>query len=215
MEGWSHLGDFAKKLCRRHVVWAGALSWWSCQSPVAHSCGLLNHLSSFHGGMFKLNAKFDPDLLLCSLSHFECAGYTAYMLTQWCLPPPLTSTVKPSLLIHSHSSPLSLEIRLHWCQANHSCYVTIVGLSPARPCIYNSLYSQFFEEALCIFISFNHVNFFLIMIKFGLKSVSSNSSVISVALSINFLFSYSVWDIPDSWCDDWFSVEAWTFVYCY
>ena len=29
---------------------------------------LLNHLNSFHGGMFKLNAKFDADLLLYSLS---------------------------------------------------------------------------------------------------------------------------------------------------
>ena len=42
--------------------WAGALSWWSCQSPVAHNCGLLYHPNSLCGGMFKLNAKFDADL---------------------------------------------------------------------------------------------------------------------------------------------------------
>ena len=32
---------FAKKLCRRRDAWMGVLLWWSCQSPVAHSCGLL------------------------------------------------------------------------------------------------------------------------------------------------------------------------------
>ena len=76
-----------------------------------HGCGLLNHLNSFHGGMFKLNAKFDADLLLYSLSHFECDGYTVHMLIQWCLPPPLTSTVTSSLFTHAHSSPLSLAAR--------------------------------------------------------------------------------------------------------
>ena len=30
---------------------------------VAHSCSLLNHLNSFHRGMFKLNAKFDAESL--------------------------------------------------------------------------------------------------------------------------------------------------------
>ena len=63
------------------------------QSPIAHSCGLLNHLSSFCEGMLKLHAKFDAELLLYSLSPFECDGHTVHMLTQWCLPPPLTSKV--------------------------------------------------------------------------------------------------------------------------
>ena len=31
----------------------------------------LNHLNSFHRGMFQLNAKFDADLLLCLHSHFS------------------------------------------------------------------------------------------------------------------------------------------------
>ena len=73
--------------------------------------------------MLKLNAKFDTDSLLCSLSHFECDGHTVHMLTQWCLPPPLTSTVKSSLFTHAHSSPLSLAARLRWCHANHSRYI--------------------------------------------------------------------------------------------
>ena len=43
--------------------------------------------------MFKLNAKFDADSLLYSLSHFGCDGHTAHMLTHGHLPPPLYSEV--------------------------------------------------------------------------------------------------------------------------
>ena len=93
---------FAKKLCTRHGVWAGALSWWSCQSPVAHGCGLLNRLSSFCGQMFKLNAKLDADSLLYLLSHFECDGHTVHMLTQWCLTAP-TDLYSEVLIIHTHT----------------------------------------------------------------------------------------------------------------
>ena len=84
-----------------HETWcvSGALSW-KCQSLVAHSCGLLNHLNSFCRGMFKLNAKFDADLLLSLFSHFECYGRTVHRLTQWHLPSPLTSTVMSSLFKH-------------------------------------------------------------------------------------------------------------------
>ena len=108
---------FAKKL---HEAWAGMLSWWSCQSPVAHNLGLLNHPNSFHRGMFKLNAKSDADSLLYLLSHFECDGHTVHMLIQQCLLPPLTNTVKSSLFTHVHSSPLSLAARLHQCHTNNS-----------------------------------------------------------------------------------------------
>ena len=120
----SHLGDlmFRQKNCRRHDAWAGALLWWSCQSPAAHSCGLLNHPNSFHGGMYKLNTKLDADSLLYSLRHFECDGCTVHMLIQGHLPPPLTSTVKSSLFTHAQSSPLSLAARLHQCDANYFCY---------------------------------------------------------------------------------------------
>ena len=94
--------------------------WWSCQSPGAHCCSLLHHLNSFHGGMFKCNAKSDAYLSLYSLSHFECNRHTVHMLTRWYLPPPLTSTAKLSLLTQAHSSPLALATRLHQCHSNHS-----------------------------------------------------------------------------------------------
>ena len=69
--------DVSQKNCTRHDAWAGALlSWWSCQSPVAHSCSLLNHLNGFCGGMFKLHTKSDADSLLYLRSHFECDSHT-------------------------------------------------------------------------------------------------------------------------------------------
>ena len=125
-----------KSLHKRRDAWVGILSWWSCQSPVAHSYGFLNHLNSFHGGMFKLNAKFYAHLLLYSLSHFECDGHTVQMLTQWCLLLPLTSTVKSPLFTHAHSSPLSLAARLHRCHTNCSHYINNGRIFPDRPHIY-------------------------------------------------------------------------------
>ena len=118
--GWF---DILPKNCRRCDTWAGMLLWWSCQSPVAHSCGLLSHLSNCHGGVFKLNTKFDADSLLYLLSHFENDGRTVHTLTQRRLAPPLTSTVKSSLFTHTHSSPLSLAARLQGCCADCYCYI--------------------------------------------------------------------------------------------
>ena len=116
----SHLGD----LMFVHEMWCMSrrvLLWGSCQSPVAHSCSLLNHPKRFRAGKFKLNAKFDADLLLYLLS--QCDGHTVHMLTQQHLPPPLTSTVKSSLFTHAHSSPCSLAARLHRCHINCSHYI--------------------------------------------------------------------------------------------
>ena len=73
--GLSHLGDFMfhQKLCPRRDAWVSMLSWWSCQSPVAHSCRLLSHLNTF-----KLNAKFDAVSLLYLCSHLECNSHTIH-----------------------------------------------------------------------------------------------------------------------------------------
>ena len=111
----SHLSDlmFHQNICTRHEA----------SSFITTMCPLLNHLKSFHGGMPKLNAKFDADSLLYSQSHFECDSHIVHMLTQRCLPPPLTSTVKSSLFTYTHSSPLSLAARLHQYGANHSRYI--------------------------------------------------------------------------------------------
>ena len=93
--------------------------------------------------MFKLNAKFDADLLLSLLNHVECNGHTVHMLTQQHLPPPLTSTVKSSLFKHAHSSPLSLAAKLHQCGINCSHYIysgwTFSGQTSYRVLYYRGL----------------------------------------------------------------------------
>ena len=46
--GLSHMGKFmfCQKLCTRRDAWARVLLWWKSESPVAHSCSLLNHPNS-------------------------------------------------------------------------------------------------------------------------------------------------------------------------
>ena len=113
---------FSQKLCTRCDVWAGVLLWWSCQSPFAHSCGLLSHPNSFCGGMFKLSAKFGA-ASLALLSHFEFDSHTVHRLTLWRLPPHWLvqwSHHCSHVRIPVHSSSAA---RLPWCHANHFCYI--------------------------------------------------------------------------------------------
>ena len=121
--GWF---EFSPKICAWDVLheWVHFV-WWSCQSPVAHSCSLLIYPNSFHGGVFKVKAKSDANSLLYLLSHFECNDHTIHMLTQWRLPPPLTNTVQLLLFTHVHSNPLSLAAKLYWCRTNCSHYINI------------------------------------------------------------------------------------------
>ena len=85
-------------------------------------------------GMLKLNAKFDADLLLYSLSHFECDGHTVHMLTQWCLPSLLTNTAESSLFTHA-----CVPVHSPWLPGYTDVVQTILlvltkaGLSPDRP----------------------------------------------------------------------------------
>ena len=96
MGGLSHLGDLMfcqKKLCMRCEAWADALFWWSCQSAVARSCGLLNHWNSFHRRMFKLNANsrqihssIRSVILNTTATQYICSlnsVYRPHWLVQW------------------------------------------------------------------------------------------------------------------------------------
>ena len=80
--------------------------------------------------MFKLHGKFDADLLLYSLSYFECYGHTVHMLTQWHLPPQLPSRVKLLLFMHMHFQPTLLG-----CHINIAQTILII-LTMDRPCGY-------------------------------------------------------------------------------
>ena len=122
--------------CRSSRTWVTFnrfLTTFEAFVPHFHLCcshciipkSLLSHLNSFHGGMFKLNTKFDADSLLYLLSPFECDGHTVHMLTHWRLLPPLTSTVKVSPFTHAHSGPLTLAARLHGSHAKRSSHINI------------------------------------------------------------------------------------------
>ena len=93
--------------------------WWSCQSPVAHSCGLLNHPNGFRGGMFKLKAKFVADLLLYAFNHFESYGHTVHKLAQWHLPPP--TDWYAGIIVHT-----CIPVPLPWLPGYISVMQTIV-----------------------------------------------------------------------------------------
>ena len=69
----------------------------------------------------------------CSSQSFWMWRPTAHMLTQRCLPPPLTSRVKSSLIMHAHSSPLSLVARFQHCCINHFHYINNGWIFPDRP----------------------------------------------------------------------------------
>ena len=105
----SHLGDLM--LCQKtlHRMWwmSGMLLWWSCQSPVAHSYSLLHHPNSVREGMFKLNATFDAESLLYSLSHFWVEQPHSTH-AHW------TATTIPTVY------PVPLAAWLHQCCTNHS-----------------------------------------------------------------------------------------------
>ena len=152
------------------------LSWRSCQSPVAHSCSLLNHQSSFCGGMFKPNTKFNADLLLYSLCHFECEGHTVQHLTQWHLPLSLTSRMKSLLFMHAHSSSLSLADKLHQCHANQSHYINN-GLTFSRQTSYMSMFRRYGQWSKKITFS---QRFSGSVISFGHYQVHANTKMTDI-----------------------------------
>ena len=137
--------------------------------------------------MFKFNAKFDADSLLYSLTHFEYNDHIVYIvhtLTQWHLPPPLSSTVKSSLFTHAHSSPLSLAARLHLCCSNHSHCISNSWIFSGQTshvetyiCIH--LYFMYIYVWMHINVNTNihinacwlHINTYLIMYRFICISV--------------------------------------------
>ena len=104
--------------------------------------------------MFKSHAKFDADSLLYSLSHFKCNSHTVHMLTQRSLLPPLTSTVKVSTFMHTHSSALPLAARLHQCSTNCSCYIN-------NGWAFSGQTSYVLPNSLCIqILKYVHILFF-------------------------------------------------------
>ena len=64
------------------------LLWWSCQSPVVHSCSLPYHPNSSHRGVLKLNVPVQNLIsICCSTYSFRMQWHTVHTLTQWHLLP--------------------------------------------------------------------------------------------------------------------------------
>ena len=99
--------------------------------------------------------------------------HTVLMLTQWRLPPPLTGTVKLSLFMHAHSSPLSLAARLHQCRTNRSHYINngwtsstdILMLDSHPPTNYVIHSFSFDVQSLIILLTFLPLTEFLLIYK--------------------------------------------------
>ena len=120
-----------KTLHQKCDAWVGALLWWSCQSPVAHSHGLLKHLNSFCGEMFKFNAKFDADLLVYLL-------ILNAMATQYTCS--LNGVYHPHWLVHwsHHCSGMHIPVHSSWLPGYIDVLQTVListmaGLFPDRP----------------------------------------------------------------------------------
>ena len=98
----------------------GMLSWWSCQSPVAIAAAfwIIQIVS-----MEECSRLTQNSMQICCSTHSVILNamatqYTCSLNGIYC--PPLTSTVKSSLFVHVHSSPLSLAAGSQGCCANRS-----------------------------------------------------------------------------------------------
>ena len=98
-------------------------------------------------------AKFDANVLLYLLSHFECDDHTVHMLTQLRPQPPLTSTVKSLLFTFVHFSPPSLAARLHQCHVNYSSYFNN-GWNISIQVSYHTYIHTYTHTALSFYILF-------------------------------------------------------------
>ena len=130
----------------RRDAWVGTLLWWSCQSPGAHTCGLLNHLNSFCGGMFKLNSKFDAHLLLYLISHLSA------MVTQYTCS--VNSAYHPHWLLQwsCHCSHMCIPVHSPWLPGHTDVAQTVL--------IILKMGWLFLDRPLCIYI-YTHTHMYI------------------------------------------------------
>ena len=126
-------------------AWVSMVSWGCCQSPVAHSCGLLNHLNSFCEVLFKLHAKFDVDPLLYSLSYFNVMA-TQYTCT-------LNGVYSPHRLVQwSHQySPCTFQSTLLACQVRSTLYILFCYINSGWPFSRQTSYIYNFPSSMWLF----------------------------------------------------------------
>ena len=129
--GWF---DVLPKNCTRHDAWVGTLSWWSCQSPVAHSCSLLNHPNSFTEecsslmqNSMQIRCSTHSVILNAKATQYTCSLkgiYCPHWLVQW----------------SRHCSHMCIPVHSPWLPSyiddmqTALIILTVVGVFPHRPC---------------------------------------------------------------------------------
>ena len=104
VEGLSHLSDLMFHQKTLHEMWC--MSGVHCRDEAANH-QLPKAVSFWIICIVSMEECSSLTQHLMQIHTFKCDGHAVHMLTQQCLPPPLTNTVKSSLLTHVHSSPLS------------------------------------------------------------------------------------------------------------
>ena len=130
--GWF---DVSQKNCTRCDVWVDALLWWSCQSLVAHSCGILNYsvvsmeeYSSFTQNLMHICCSTCSVILNAMATQYTCSFsgiYHPHWLVQW----------------SHHCSCMHIPVHSPWLPGYIDVkqiilvMLTIAGLFPDRPLI--------------------------------------------------------------------------------
>ena len=146
----------AKKLCMRCDVWAGML-WWSCQSPVAHSWGLLNHPNSYHRecsslmqNWMKIRCSTCSVILNVTVTQYTCSLngiYCPHWLVQW----------------SCHFSHLCIPVHSLWLPGYMDVLQTILviltmaGLFLNRPCFMCVCVYLYTHMFICIHL-YKHIH---------------------------------------------------------
>ena len=116
--GWFDVSP--KTLCTRHNAWVDILLWRSCQSPIAHSCSLLNHLNSSEEECLSL-----PQ----NLMQIHCSTHSVIlngMATQYTCS--LNSIYRPHWLVHwsDHCSRMCIPVHFPWLPGYIDVVITIL-----------------------------------------------------------------------------------------
>ena len=134
--GLSHLGDLT--FCQKTSAWEVMHEWAHCrdeaanhQWPIAVAFWIIRivsteECSSLTQNLMQICCSTCSVVLNATATQDTCSLNGVYY-------PPLTSTVKSSLFMHVHSSPLCLAARLHDAVQTVLIILTMVGLFPDRP----------------------------------------------------------------------------------
>ena len=121
----------AKNVCMRHDAWVSLLLWWSCQSPVARSYGLLNNLNRFcfMQNLVQIHCSTHSVILNATATQYIYSLNSIYSPTDY---------YSEVVIVHMctfQSTLLVCQFTLMSCKL---LSLTLAGLFPDRPCMYRN-----------------------------------------------------------------------------